>query len=82
MNQAFEIAATHSQSERGEFLGCVRQHVDTEAKPLDLGRQLVDPAINSRAVQREGERQAADAAADDDHVFHLSPFNAVHVNAE
>ena len=52
-------------AERRERGARVRQHVDADAERLHLGRRLVDAAGDAGAVQRERERQAADAGADD-----------------
>ena len=54
------------EPERGKLLGGMRQQIDADADRLDLGRGLEDAAGNAGRVQRQPERQAADAAADDD----------------
>ena len=41
------------------------QDVDADAERPDLGGRFVDPASDARAVQRQRERQAADAGTDD-----------------
>jgi hypothetical protein len=46
----------------------VRQQVDPDAERLDLRRGLEDAAGDALPVQRERERQPADAAADDEDV--------------
>ena len=43
----------------------MRQDVDADAERPDLRRLLVDAAGDAGAVQAEGERQPADAGADD-----------------
>ena len=52
-------------AERAQLGGRVRQDVDADAERPDLRRLLVDPAGDAGAVQAEGERQPADAGADD-----------------
>ena len=49
----------------------VRQDVDADAERPDLRRLLVDAAGDAGAVQAEGERQPADAGADDGDPFRL-----------
>ena len=58
--------------ERGQFLGRMRQQIDADADRADLGNGLVDAAGNPGLVQRQSERQAADAGADDDDLVHVS----------
>src|SRR5205823_3205919 len=60
------------EAERRKLLGGVRQQIDADPDGLDLGCRLEDPAGNVRRVQREPQRQPADAAADDNDVVHVS----------
>src|SRR5579872_4714938 len=55
---------------RGEFLGRMRQQVDADANRPDLGNRLEYPAGNAGLLQRQSQRQAADAGADDDDLVH------------
>ena len=52
-------------AERLQHRARVWQDIDADAERPDLGGRLVDPAGDVRAVQRQRERQAADAGADD-----------------
>ena len=52
-------------AERRQHGGGVRQDVDADAERPDLGAPLVDATGDAGPVQAEGERQAADAGADD-----------------
>ena len=45
-----------------------RKDIDADAKRTDLRGELIDPTIDSGAVQAKGQRETADAAADDDDV--------------
>src|SRR5436305_8720333 len=60
------------EPEPRKLLGGVRQQIDADPDGLDLGCRLEDPAGNVRRVQREPQRQPADAAADDNDVVHVS----------
>ena len=61
------------EPERCEFPGGVREQIDADADRLDLGRRFEYPAGNSGGVQRQPERQSANAGADDDDVVHVPP---------
>ena len=52
-------------AESMELGGGMRQDVDADAERPDLSRLLVDAAGDAGAVQAEGERQPADAGAED-----------------
>ena len=65
-------ASAGFKPERGKFLGGMRQQVDADADRPDFGGRLEDPAGNSGRVQRQPERQSANAGADDDDVVHVS----------
>ena len=61
------------QSERRQFLGCMRQQIDADADRLDFGRRFENPAGNAGRVQRKPESEPANAGSDDDdlvHIFH------------
>ena len=60
------------EPERGEFLGGMRQQIDADADRPDLGGGFENAAGNSGLVQRQPERQPADAGADDDDLVHVS----------
>src|SRR5262249_49765985 len=60
------------KTERGKLFGCMRKQVDTDANCLQLGSGLVDAAGYSGLMERECERQAADAGTDDDDLVHVS----------
>ena len=51
----------------------MRQQVDADAERLDLGRGLEDAAGDAGLVQRQREREPADAAADDQDGFAPGP---------
>jgi hypothetical protein len=53
------------QSDAGQFLDCMRQHVDSDSKFADIFRALEYFDLNAGFVQEQGSRQAADAAAGD-----------------
>ena len=57
------------QTERRENADCVRQHVDADTKGTKFRRRLEHPTRQPAPVQRQGQRQTADAAADDEDVF-------------
>jgi hypothetical protein len=57
---------------RGQFPGRVRKQVDADADRLDLGDGFEDPAGNPGLVQRQPQRQSADAGAEDDDLVHVS----------
>src|SRR5258706_3833687 len=57
------------QAELGELAHAVRQQVHADAERLDFGRGLEHAAADARLPQRQREREAADAAADDEN-FH------------
>ena len=59
-------ASAGFKAERGEFLGGMRQQIDADADRADFGGGLKYPAGNSGRVQRQPERQPANAGADDD----------------
>ena len=50
----------------------MRKQVDADADRADFGGGFEDTAGNPGFVQRQAERQATDAAADDDDVVHVS----------
>jgi hypothetical protein len=50
----------------------MRQQVDTDADGADFRRRLKDAAGNFGRMQRQPEREAADAATDDKNVVHVS----------
>ncbi|MNC91593.1 hypothetical protein D3C83_78850 [compost metagenome] len=58
------------QAELGELAHAVRQKVDAHAQRPDLRRGLENLAADARLVQRQREREPADAAADDQHLGH------------
>ncbi len=60
------------QPERGQFLGRVRQQVDADPDRPDFGGRFENAAGNAGRVQRQPERQSADAGPDDDDVVHVS----------
>ena len=53
-----------------KFFGGMRKQIDADADRLDLGRRLKNPAWNSSAMQRQPQRQSADAGPDDNDVVH------------
>ena len=59
------------QPERGKLLGGVRQKIDANPDRLDLGGRFEDPARDSGRMQRQSQRQSANAGADDDDIVHL-----------
>ena len=58
------------QAELGELAHAVRQQVDADPERLDLRRGLEDSAGDAGLVQRQREREPADAAANDQYRFH------------
>ena len=52
-------------AERLQRTRCVGQDIDADPERADLGRGFEHPAGDARTVQRERQRQAADAGADD-----------------
>ena len=53
-------------AQRAQLGARMRQDIDADAERQDLGGRLVDAAGDAGAVQEQGQRQAADAGADDD----------------
>ena len=61
------------KSERGELARRMRKQIDADADLLDLGRGLENPARDAGLMQREPQRQPANAGTDDDDVVvHVS----------
>ena len=62
------------QAQRAELLDRVRPEIDADPERMDLGRRLEHPDAPGAAagVDRERQRQAADAAADNDDVHRSS----------
>ena len=58
------------QAQLGQLAHAVRQQVDADAQRPDLRRRLEDVAGDAGLVQRQREREPADAAADDQHLGH------------
>ena len=58
------------EPEPSELRRRVRQEVDADPDGADLRRRLVDEGRDAGAVQRQRERQPADAGADDGDVVH------------
>ena len=65
------------ESERGQFLGGVREQIDADADRPDFGGRLEYPAGNAALVQRKPQRQSANAGSDDDDVVHLPSRRAL-----
>ncbi len=59
-------------TQRGQLLARVRQHVDARTERPDLGCGLEHAYGDAGAMQREREREAAHAGTDDDRV-HARP---------
>src|SRR6185312_3316010 len=53
-----------------ELLHRVRQEIDADAERLELRRRFEDAAGNAAPVQHQRKREPADAAADDEYLFH------------
>ena len=65
------------KAERGELSRSMRKQVDADADRPDLRGGFENPARNSFLMQREPERQPANAGTDDDDlVAHLSSGHA------
>src|ERR1700731_3506758 len=60
------------EAERGQLPGGMRKQIDTDADRADFSRRLEYSTGNSRRVQRQPQRQPANAGPDDDDVVHIS----------
>src|SRR5207237_10380531 len=56
------------EAEVGKRAHAVRQQVDADAQRMDLRRRLEDAARDAGLMAAQGQGQAADAAADDQHI--------------
>src|SRR5215831_280215 len=56
------------QAKTKELPGPVRQDIDAHAERPELGGRLEHPRRNAGLLERQRQRQAANAAADDDHI--------------
>ena len=70
------VAESVGEAQEAEFLAGVGKQADAHPDGLDLRSGLVDPGADAPLMQHESQRQATDAAPDDDHIVarcHVPP---------
>src|SRR6266700_361336 len=65
------------KSERGKLFGGMWKQIDADPDRPDFGRRFKYPAGNPGGVQREPQRQSADAGPDNNDVVHVCSRRAL-----